>query len=78
MATIASSPFNLYLPTRPHLSYLVEDDQRAEASLQRLAQHEFGLGQRPLVRVYQQQTAVHHSQYPAEWTVAKPKFMRRV
>ena len=43
---------------------LVDDDDRGEAALERLAQHETRLRQRPFRRVHQQQHAVHHRQRP--------------
>ena len=41
---------------------LVDDEDHREAGLERLAQHEPGLGQRPLGRVDEQQHAVDHRQ----------------
>ena len=40
--------------------HLVDDDDRAQAQLQRLAQHELGLRQRPFGGVAEQDHAVHH------------------
>ena len=45
---------------------LVDDDDRRQAPLERLAQHEPGLRQRPFRRVDQQQHAVDHRQRPLD------------
>ncbi len=45
---------------------LVDDDDGREAQLERLAEHEPGLGQRPFARVHQQQHAVHHLERPLD------------
>ena len=45
-------------PIRP--VHLVDGDDRAQALLQRLGDHEFGLRQRALGRIHQHDGAVHH------------------
>jgi len=45
---------------------LVDDDDRREAALERLAQHEAGLRQRPLRGVHQEHHAVDHRQRPLD------------
>ena len=46
---------------------LVDDDDRRQAALERLAQHEPGLRQRPLGGVHEQQHAVHHRERPLDF-----------
>ena len=46
---------------------LVDDNDRRQAPLERLPQHEAGLRQRPLRRVDQQQHAVDHRQRPLDF-----------
>ena len=45
---------------------LVDDDDRRQPALERLAQHEPRLRQRPFRRVHQQHHAVHHRQRPLD------------
>jgi hypothetical protein len=45
---------------------LVDDHHRGEPGLERLLQHEAGLGQRPLRRIHQQQHPVHEGQGPLD------------
>ena len=42
---------------------LVDENDRTQALLERLLQHETGLGHRPLVGVHDQQTAVDHAEH---------------
>ena len=53
-----------FLRTRIGPIDLVDDDDRRQPALQRLAQHEARLGQRTLRRVDEQHHAVHHRQRP--------------
>ena len=56
---------------------LVDDDDRRQAPLERLPQHEAGLRQRPFRRVDQQQHAVDHRQRPLDFA-AEVGVARRV
>ena len=44
--------------------HLVDDDERAQAACERLADHEARLGHHALDGVHQQQDAIHHSEHP--------------
>ena len=45
---------------------LVEAEDRAQAHLQRLAQHELGLGHDAFFGVHQEDAAVHHTEDPLD------------